>query len=91
MKVIHSQESIQAAVKRDNTTTDLYTWHWRLGNLGNSMLKKLVGNSSVKGMEVTNTHLPGICGNCIMGKMDENHSRTEQIETHRFLEPYMLT
>ena len=71
MKVIPSQESILAAVKRDSTATDLYTWHQRLGHLGDSMLKKLVRTSSVKGMEVTNTHLPGICGNCIMGKMDE--------------------
>src|SRR5882724_12262682 len=50
MKVVPSQESILATVKRDNTATDLYTWHWRLGHLGHSMLKKLVRKSSVKGM-----------------------------------------
>jgi len=35
------------------------------------MLKKLVNSSTVKGMEVTNTHPSGICKDCVMGKMDE--------------------
>src|SRR5467141_196514 len=38
MKVIPSHESVLAAVKRDNTAADLYTWHRRLGHLGDSML-----------------------------------------------------
>ena len=71
MKVVPSQESILAAVKRNKTATDLQTLHWRMGHLGNCMLKKLVRTSSVKGMEFTNTHLSGICGSCVMGKMDE--------------------
>jgi len=71
MKVIPSQESVPAAVKRDNAAADLYTWHRRLGHLGDSMLKRLVGSGSVKGMDVTSTHLTGTCGSCIMGKMDE--------------------
>jgi len=33
MKVVQSQESVLAAVKRDCATADLYTWHWRLGHL----------------------------------------------------------
>ena len=33
MKVILSQESVLAAVKRDCAAADLYTWHWRLGHL----------------------------------------------------------
>ena len=38
-RIILSQESILAAVKRDSVATDLYMWHWRLGHLGNWMLK----------------------------------------------------
>jgi len=71
MKVIQSQESILAAVKRDNLATDLHTWHQRLGHLGNSMLKRLAGSNSVKGMDITSSHLTGICRSCIMGKIDE--------------------
>jgi len=80
MKVVPSRESILAAVKRDSNATDLYTWHRRLGHLGDSTLRKLVGNDSVKGMEITNTHLPGICGSCVMGKMDEKpfQNRTDR-------------
>ena len=51
MKVILPQENVPA-VKRDNQATDLYTWHWRLGHLGDTILKKLVGSNAVKGMEV---------------------------------------
>ena len=64
------QGSSQDAIKRDSST-DLTTWHRRLGHLGDSMLKKLVSSSAVKGMDVTNTHLEGICEDCIVGKMDE--------------------
>jgi len=35
------------------------------------MLKKLVNSKTVKGMDVTNTHLDGICEECILSKMDE--------------------
>jgi len=71
MKVIWSQESILTTVKRDNLATDLHTWHWRLGHLCDSMLKMLAGSNSVKGMEITSSHLTGICRSCIMGNMDE--------------------
>jgi len=60
MNIIPSQESIMAAVKRDSLSTDLCTWHRRLGHLSNSMLKKLVNSNVVKGMEVTNTHLNAV-------------------------------
>src|SRR5882724_7141184 len=71
MKVVQTQENILSAVKRDTPATDLYTWHRRLGHLGDTKLKKLVGSKHVKGMEVTNIQLTGICGDCILGKMDE--------------------
>jgi len=47
MNIIPSKESIMAAVKSDSPTTDLFTWHWRLGHLGDSMLKKLVNSNIV--------------------------------------------
>ena len=71
MKVIPSQVNVLATVKRDDTATDLYTWHQRLGHLGDTTLKKLVRSDTVKGMEVTSTQLVGICRDCIFGKMDE--------------------
>src|SRR5882724_10516691 len=71
MKVIQSQENVLAAVKADDTAMDLYTWHRRLGHLGDTALKKLVRSDAVKGMEATSTQLVGICGDCILGKMDE--------------------
>jgi len=71
MKVVPSQENALAAVKRDCATAYLYMWHQRLGHLGNLMLKRLVRSTSVKGMDVMNSHLTGICRNCITGKMDE--------------------
>ena len=72
MKIIPPHEvHVLSAVKRDSSTTDLSTWHRRLGHLGDSMLKKLVGFSTVKGMDITSTQLNGICEDCIMGKMDE--------------------
>ena len=76
MKVIQTQENILSAVKRDTPATDLYTWHRRLGHLGDTKLKKLVGSKHVKGMEVTNIQLTGICGDCILGKMDERPYET---------------
>jgi len=71
MTVIPPLENVLAAVKRDSSATDLRTWHQRLGHLGDTMLKALVGSSSVKDMEITNTQLVGTCTSCILGKMDE--------------------
>jgi len=71
IKVLPPQENIMSAVKRDGPATDLYTWHQRLGHLGDTMLKKLANSGVVKGMEVMNTQLTGICRSCILGKMDE--------------------
>jgi len=71
MKIVPSHESVIATVKRDTTMADLSTWHRRLGHLGDTMLKKLVNFNTVKGMEIMNTHLAGICEDCVMGKMDE--------------------
>src|SRR5882724_11621753 len=62
--------------QRYNTATDLYTWHWRLGHLGDSMLKKLVRNSSVKGMEVTTLTSQGSVETASWEKWMKNHSRT---------------
>ena len=50
MNIPASKESILAAVNRDSPTMDLSTWHWRLGHLSDSMLKKLVSSKIVKGM-----------------------------------------
>ena len=71
MKVLPPQENIMSAVKRDGPATDLYTWHQRLGHLGDTMLTKLAYSGIVKGMEVTNSQLTGMCRSCILGKMDE--------------------
>src|SRR5882724_4463946 len=71
MKVLPLQENIMSAVKRDSPATDLYTWHQRLGHLGHTMLKKLADSGAVRGMEITNTQLTGMCRSCILGKMDE--------------------
>jgi len=71
MKIVPSQDHVLMAVKRDSSATDLPKWHRRLGHLGDSMLKKLVSSSIIKGMDITNTHLIGICEDCIVGKMDE--------------------
>jgi len=71
MKVLPPQENIMSAVKRDGPATDLYTWHRRLGHLGDTMLTKLAYSGVVKGMEVTNSQLTGMCKSCILGKMDE--------------------
>ena len=43
-------------------------------HLGDTMLKSLVNSSTIKGMNITNSHLEGICKDCIMGKMDEKPS-----------------
>src|SRR5882724_7512485 len=49
MKIVPAQESVLAAIKRDSDTTDLGTWHRRLGHLGNSILKKLATSETIKG------------------------------------------
>src|SRR5882724_10343738 len=69
MKIISKQESIMASVKRDADATNLLMWHRRLGHLGDTMLKKLVNSKTVKGMDVTDTHLDGICEECILSKI----------------------
>jgi len=73
MKIVPAQDQahVFAAIKRDLPAADLSTWHRRLGHLGDTMLKNLVNSSAVKGMDITNSHLEGICEDCIMGKMDE--------------------
>jgi len=71
MKIIPTQESVMAAVKRDTDAADLSTWHRRLCHLGDMTLKKLVTSGIVKGMEVTNTQLTEISEDCIVAKMDE--------------------
>src|SRR6266481_4773166 len=71
LKIISSKENVLTTVKRDPSATDLSTWHRRLGHLGDSILKKLVNSNVIKGMDVTNTQLGGICEDCILGKMDE--------------------
>ena len=76
MKIIPPRDNIMAAVKRDASVTDLATWHRRLGHLGDSMLKKLVNSGIVKGMDVSNSDLHGICETCILGKMDEKPFET---------------
>src|SRR5882724_6958830 len=76
MKVVQTQENILSAVKWDTPATDLYTWHRRLGHIGDTTLKKLVGSNHIKGMEVTNNQLTGTCGDCILGKMDERPYET---------------
>jgi len=78
MKIIPKQESIMAAVKRDTDATNLLTWHRRLGHLRDTMLKKLVNSKTVKGMDVTDTHLDGICEECILSKMDEKPFKTRE-------------
>jgi len=44
------------------------------------MLKKLSTSTIIKGMEVMNMQLTGICEDCIVGKMDEKpfENRTER-------------
>jgi len=80
MKIICTQESVMAAVKRDTDATDLSTWHRRLCHIGDTALKKLITSGVVRGMEVTNMQLTGICEDCIVAKMDEKpfKSRTER-------------
>jgi|SRR5882724_12519630 len=71
MKIAPIQKSVIAAVKRDSDAADLATWNRRLGHLRDIMLKKLVTSETVKGMDMTDTHLDSICEECILGKMDE--------------------
>jgi len=74
MKIIPKQESVMATVKRDTVVTNLLTWHRRLGHLGDTMLKKLVNSKTIKGMDVTDAHLDGIC----LSKMDEKPFKTRE-------------
>ena len=71
LKTIPSQQNILYAVKRDSPAIDLPTWNRRLGHLGDSLLKKLVGSKIVMGLDVMSTQLDGIYEDCILGKMDE--------------------
>jgi len=72
MKIIPPHEvHFLLAVKRDLSATDLLTWHRCLGHLGDSMPKKFVSSSTVKGIDIMSTQLNGICEDCIIGKMDE--------------------
>jgi len=79
MKIISlpPQKSVMATVKRDTSATDLATWHRRLGHLGDTMLKRLVDSNTIRGMDITDMQLKGICEDCILGKMDE-----KPIENH---------
>ena len=78
-------KSVLAAVKRDSDVTNLGTWHRRLGHLGDLILNKLVTSETVKGKDVTDTHLDGICEECILGKMDEKPFKTrEEWDTQLF-------
>jgi len=70
MKIVPIQESFMATVTRDTDAANLSTWHRRLCHLGNMTLKKLVTSGIVKGMEVTNMQLTGICKDCTVAKMD---------------------
>ena len=76
LKIVPSQQNILLAVKRDSPAVDLPTWHRRLGHLGDSLLKKLIGSKIVMGLDVTSTQLDGICEDCILGKMDEKPFQT---------------
>jgi len=55
-----------ATVKRDSDAADLATWHRILGHLGDTMLKKLVTSETTKGLDMTDTHLNGICESMLM-------------------------
>jgi len=90
MKVILPQENILTAVKRDDPATDL-TPGQMFGTLGKPLLKEIARSSSVKGTEVMNTQLPGICGSCILGQMDEKPLKLSQGNNSQVLELYMPT
>jgi len=89
MKIIPKQESVMATVKRDTDVTDLLKWHRRLGHLRDTMLKKLVNSKTIKGMDVTHTHLNGIGEECILSKWMRNLLKLEKIETLNSLAHYM--
>jgi len=71
LNIIPSKENVMTAVKRDDSSTDLSTWHRWLGHIGETMLKRMVNSQVVKGMTVTDMTLSGIREDCILGKMDE--------------------
>jgi len=49
------------------------------------MLKNIVNSNLVKGMDVTNINLKGICEDCILGKMDEKSFENHvERDTHLF-------
>jgi len=55
------------------------------------MLKKLVSSKIVKGMEITNEQLTGICEDCVMAKMDEKpYENCTKCDSQLF-GPYTLT
>ncbi len=91
MSIVPPQDSILAAVKRDSAAADLSTWHRRLGHLGDTMLKKLVESQVVKGMDITDTHLGGICKDCILGKMDEKPFESRKEHDSCLFGTYMPT
>ena len=85
MKIIRTQESVMATVKRDTDAADLSTWHRRLCHLGDMMLKKLATSGIIKGIEVTNMQLTGICEDCIVAKMDEKPFKNQtECDTRTF-------
>ena len=55
LKIVPSQQNILSAVKRDSPAVDLPTWHRRLGHLGDSLLKKLVGSKIIMGLNKTSS------------------------------------
>ena len=90
MRVIPPQENILSAVKRDTPAADLHTWHRRLGHLGDSILKGLVGSSSMKGMSrVRNSQASA--GTALSERWMRDHLKIEQSMTHDCLEPFMPT
>jgi len=64
--------------------------HRRLGHFGDNHAQELVNSKTVKGMDMTNTHLDGICEECILSKMDEKLSKTEKTKTLTLWHIYTL-
>ena len=91
MKIIPTQESIMATVKRDTDTADLFTWNRRQCHLGNTMLKKIVTSWIVKGMEVIIMQLTRICKDSIVAKMDEKPFKNQTEHDTQTFGTFMLT
>src|SRR5882724_660229 len=87
MKIVPAQDQVQVftAVKRDMSATDLHTWHRRLGHLGDTMLKSLVNSSTIKGMDITNSHLKESAKTVSWEKWMRNPSASGMNMTHRSL------